>query len=324
MIFPLRRLFKIALVALPPSLLWLGLSGALAATLKPEIKVEGSAITLGDLFDDAGSAADVIVAAAPVPGQKIRLVSSRVEALARQNGLMWQRTTLQNHILVLRTGQVVRESELLEILAAAVREEGLAQTFNLRLFGNVRSLTIPVEAFVGDVIVEQISLDSRTKRFRALLRLPADDGRFRQVEIGGQLLKTTSIPVLRRSVGAGEIIRKGDIQWIELPTSRSSQNYVESAAEIIGQQARRPIRSGQPIRRIELQRPVLIKKGRLVTMVVKHKNMILTATGKALEDGGMGDVIRLSNTKSRLTLEGKVVSPERVDVIVRSRIASSH
>jgi len=65
---------------------------ALAGTpvaLKSAIASHGPTITLGDLFDDAGSAADVVVARAAQPGYDAVLDADTVQTAARRAGLDW-------------------------------------------------------------------------------------------------------------------------------------------------------------------------------------------------------------------------------------------
>ncbi len=62
------------------------------------------------------------------------------------------------------------------------------------------------------------------------------------------------------------------------------------------------------------QDPVVVAKGSLVTIVLKTPTMILTAQGRAVEDGGRGDVIRVMNTRSKKIVEGVVSRPGTVSV----------
>lgn len=56
--------------------------------LRQDVTVSGGLVTLGDLFPDAGDAAKVVVARVQ-PGQLVVLDASRVQVLARSNGVDW-------------------------------------------------------------------------------------------------------------------------------------------------------------------------------------------------------------------------------------------
>lgn len=58
-------------------------------TLRPSVESTGAAVTLGDLFQDAGAASGRAVAPAPGPGQSARFSTRFVSAAARAAGLHW-------------------------------------------------------------------------------------------------------------------------------------------------------------------------------------------------------------------------------------------
>ena len=70
----------------------------------------------------------------------------------------------------------------------------------------------------------------------------------------------------------------------------------------------------RPLRETDVWHPILAKKGTLVTMTVATENMTLSATGRALENGSLGDRIRLVNTSSNKTVEGMVMADGSVNI----------
>jgi flagella basal body P-ring formation protein FlgA len=77
----------VALVALPavamPSLSWAG-----SIQLRQDPLATGGRVTLGDLFDEAGPAAGIVVARMQ-PGQTVVLDATQVQIIARSNGVDW-------------------------------------------------------------------------------------------------------------------------------------------------------------------------------------------------------------------------------------------
>jgi flagella basal body P-ring formation protein FlgA len=63
-------------------------AAALAADLREAPVSKGDKVTLGDLFNDAGAAAGLIVARTQ-PGQMVVLDASKVQFIARSNGIDW-------------------------------------------------------------------------------------------------------------------------------------------------------------------------------------------------------------------------------------------
>ena len=60
--------------------------------------------------------------------------------------------------------------------------------------------------------------------------------------------------------------------------------------------------------------PQMVSRGELVTMVFDQNGMRLTAKGRALEDGTMGQSIKVSNTGSNRTIEGRVTGSKQITV----------
>ena len=63
-------------------------AAALAADLRENPVSQGDKVTLGDLFDDAGGGAGLVVART-APGQMVVLDATKVQIIARSNGVDW-------------------------------------------------------------------------------------------------------------------------------------------------------------------------------------------------------------------------------------------
>ena len=61
-----------------------------------------------------------------------------------------------------------------------------------------------------------------------------------------------------------------------------------------------------PVRERDVIPPRLVVRGTLVTMKIETPFMTVTAQGRALQDGKLGDVVRVINTQSNRTIEGTV------------------
>ena len=72
--------------------------------MRPSPSSHGAAITLGDIFDGAGSAATEIVAPAAVAGGEAVLDAARVQVTAKRAGLLWDNPTGQRRIIVASIG----------------------------------------------------------------------------------------------------------------------------------------------------------------------------------------------------------------------------
>ena len=177
------------------------------------------------------------------------------------------------------------------------------------------SLRIAVPA--GDALalgVDNVVYDARTGRVSADVTASADPADAEPVRVTGRVYRMIDMPVLTHPVAPGDIITARDVETIAVRSERLTQNFVGTEAELLGKTPRRSIRPGELVRPADIQVPVVIRKGELVTIVLQAPGMTLTAQAKALADGTQGGAIRVSNTRSGRTLEATVIGPGTVAI----------
>ena len=79
----------IALIAVLFALVATAAEAGTPVQLKDQLLDDDGRVTLGDLFDNAGRASNVVLAAGPAPGANVVLDAGRVQQIARVNGLDW-------------------------------------------------------------------------------------------------------------------------------------------------------------------------------------------------------------------------------------------
>jgi|AutmiccommuBRH23_1029490.scaffolds.fasta_scaffold03450_8 flagella basal body P-ring formation protein FlgA len=171
--------------------LWVGCPpAALAApsvTLKAEVYDSDGVVTLGDLFDGAGSSADVRVAAKP--GLSVVLDAGAVQQLARRAGLDWANARGIRRIVV-RTGA----------------ESGTASAAAART-GNVEVLTYARSLSTGEIVQPE---DLIWGKAAAAPSDAADDAEMIIGLAARRPLRAGSV-VSARDVTAPQVIASGDI-----------------------------------------------------------------------------------------------------------------
>jgi flagella basal body P-ring formation protein FlgA len=288
-----------------------GFGGATAAVLKSSITVETDVVRLGDLFVDSGAKKMAIVAAAPAPGAKIIFSAARLQSIARRAGLAWRPQSRHEKTVVTRTGRLVSSGEISGLVQSALIKEGMPADFQIALSKNNLTFHIAPEDN-RDISIQQIRFNRQSKQFSAIVAVPEDRTSLKRVQVTGSVYEVMRIPVLARSMQRGEAIRESDLDFIKQRRGAVGRNTIMDVSRIVGKTPRRYLQTGKPIRITDLRMPILVAKGKLVTLTLKNQHMLITATGKALEDGAKGDVIRVTNTRSRQTVQGVVVAPNRV------------
>lgn len=302
-------------------------SAAGAAELHPAVTVTGDTVTLGDLFDDAGDAAAVTVANAPAPGARTEISVSRISLVARRNGVDWRNNAGLTHVVVARTGLAVPDPDVAAAIAAAIEAQSSAMPSSSELqvdFENGMAGVQVAEGAEPTVKVEQLAFNRRSGAFTAILRAPANDMLSPLRRVSGRAYPVTDVPVLVRDMQPGEVVRQHDVDWVRLPSSRVSQNVVTSLEHLVGMSPRRPARAGEPVRIADMQPPIVVEKGAQVDVTLVSGSLTLTARGRALESGAVGDVLNVLNTRSNRTIQGIVEGPNmvRIDAPGPARAAS--
>ena len=115
-----------------------------------------------------------------------------------------------------------------------------------------------------------------------------------------------------KNLNKGEILKKKDtslkkIVKSELPVDVFTEFEGLEFFEIV-----KNIKSGEPIRAISIRPAKLIKKGNKVQFSILARGMLVTATVEALQDGRMGEQIKLINKESGNTVFGIVTGKNEV------------
>ena len=84
---------------------------------------------------------------------------------------------------------------------------------------------------------------------------------------------------------------------------------LSSPASAIGMESRITIYKGRPIRAVDLGPPTLIRRNAIVSLVFRRGALSIHTEGRALDQGGRGDRIRIMNLDSRRTVFATVAGP---------------
>ncbi|WP_105190550.1 flagellar basal body P-ring formation chaperone FlgA [Pseudoalteromonas sp. T1lg48] len=123
--------------------------------------------------------------------------------------------------------------------------------------------------------------------------------------------KLSPIVVANSHIARGQIIAATDVSTELRPQHFVRARYVESPDVVIGSRSKRTIRQGLPI---NLNQLCMVCKGDSVTIVAKVNGLTIKTSGEALEDGGLGENIRVRNRKSGRLISAQVTAVETVAV----------
>jgi flagellar basal body P-ring formation protein FlgA len=290
------------------------------AMLKPVAVVQGSVIRIGDLFSDAGSRAADVVAPAPPPGARTIFDAQWLAAAAREHHVDWQPASRFDQAAVERASRLVGADAVATALLDEIRARQPLDDGEIQLDNPAMRFAVAAEA--PDTIgIEGLSFDTRTGRFSALVSAPANDADAERQRVSGRVFRLVKVPTLKRGMAPGETIRAGDVAFLRLRADRVG-DVVAELGELVGRTPRHPLRAHEPLRAGDIQVPIVVHKGDLVTVFLETPLMRLSAQGKALEDGAMGAAIRIANTKSNRVIDAVVTGPNLAAIAAAAQLAA--
>ncbi len=289
--------------------------------LKANIVIDGPVVHLSDLFDGLGANGTTPVARAPAPGTRVALNARWLSAVARAYSVAWRPSSRLDGSVIERASIVIETQRIEDATIDALRRRGIDGRISLVLDNPVTRIHLPTDA-EPSLLVTGLSHNPETGRFTAHLIAPAEGTPLARVTISGRAIEMIEIPVLRRRLLPGEVIREGDIMWQDTRADRISRNVVLDPINLVGKSPRRPIRAESPVLGNELRQPLLVSRNSLVTIRLQTARMVLTARGRAMEPGAKGDVIRVVNTKSNQIISASVTASGTVEVMPGGRRAA--
>lgn len=286
------------------------------AEVRASAIVNKSTITMGDLLDNLETGHDIWVMNSPAPGKKTSISTRYLASLTRQHNVYWQNSRNVRQITITRKGKTIKHMALkplimreLDVLKLSDRKNGISfDTKNAPLY-------LSEEDTLEDISLKDFRFNQKTGRFTAEISVPAGDATPTITIVRGRTHAISYVPALNKTIPPGRQITAQDITWASLPTLSIGRNIIRQKSQLIGMTPRRRLKNGTPLRLSDLTRPKIVHRGKIVSILFKSGKISLSAIGKAIEGGGLGDVIRVMNNKSHKTIDAVVTGQNEVQVI---------
>ena len=130
------------------------------------------------------------------------------------------------------------------------------------------------------------------------------------------LLLASALAVGAQTVVAAHAIRARSIITPEdlAVLDKETIGGIANAADVIGQEARVNLYAGRVIRASEIGAPAILERNQLVIMVYNIGLLSISAEGRVLDRAGVGELVRVMNLDSRLTVTGRVLFDGTIEV----------
>ncbi len=122
------------------------------------------------------------------------------------------------------------------------------------------------------------------------------------------------VVVARNSLPRGNIIGPDDITVELKDISSLHRGYLEKPESAVGKKLRQRVQRDQVLTPSQLDTPLTVKRNNRVIIQASSKTVQIRMIGKALQNGSLGQVIRVKNVSSDREIDAKIIAPGIVEV----------
>lgn len=110
--------------------------------------------------------------------------------------------------------------------------------------------------------------------------------------------------VATRNIPPGGIVSAEDVTLVamEIP------NALTTLKEVVGQIAHSGLTAGHVVRADQIAPQLRIQRNAIVALTLRSGGLEIQTEGRALTEGGVGDVIDIMNLSSRTRISGRIIS----------------
>ena len=168
----------------------------------------------------------------------------------------------------------------------------------------------------GDPQIRVRRASSRPLRGPTVLRVGID--------AGGQTQRTMSVTAdirhLRPVLVASRMLRRGEalmldlVELVECDITQLRHGYFTDVDALGNMRTRRSVVAGDVLTRNHVEVIPVINRGDEVELVARTNSLAISALGQAMQDGGIGERIRVKNSDSGKVLYGQILDASTIQV----------
>jgi len=135
-----------------------------------------------------------------------------------------------------------------------------------------------------------------------------------KVRLSGWVDLFDSVVCVSRNLKRGETIEKGDIHLVRKNVSHLSHNILTQTDKAIGYIAKNNIKRRTCLKESMLERALSVDRGDRIMIVAESDFLKISAPGKALMAGEVGDLIKVENLMSKKNIYAEILDGSTVTV----------
>lgn len=286
-------------------------------------KVSHAEVTLGDISEITGTDQRLVtklrslsLGAAPFPGH-----TRRIDVAYLQNRMRFEGLSVPIEFAGPRSAMV--ETPCFEITPERMKLE-VERYVNRRWSNETGEVTVefqrPLKATTAPTEAAELRvLDNNFSDLRGdvfvFLGIFVDGKLYKKVPVSARVRTFEMVAVAGKKIARHQILTADDITSEIRETTFLRYSPIRSADDMLGMRAKRTIGTGRILDGSMFEVPPVIKRGDMVSVVARVRNVTVKVPAIAKEDGRVGDIISVTNLNSRRRLFARVENSETVTVM---------
>ncbi|MEJ2010188.1 MAG: flagellar basal body P-ring formation chaperone FlgA [Acidobacteriota bacterium] len=288
-----------------------------SVALLARVVLRADSFTLDDLLPRSAPATlhreamKIVLGQSPQPTASRILYPQQLEFLLRDHADLLAELRLPKEITIRRFHRAVTKDEILRAIDRALGSQGLEGKSSI----DARDLQFSTPVYVTHdnpgLEVLRIAPDPLRRETEFTLWTSTEPNNLPFTVSVDRAVKLPTL-VARRTIPPGEIVSSSDFAVEMKATRRGPTAPAAGAAGLAGLETRATVQAGEPVERDLFKRPVLVKPGALATLIVHGSAFSIKTIVVPLEQGVLGQEIRVRNVETRQVVQAKVVGRDRL------------
>lgn len=260
-------------------------------------------IRLKDIFNNIDTnKSNVIIGKTPNIGRSQILSANQLTHLAKRYKIKWNGGNQYENVEVKRKSLKIKKNPIVTQLNDLLKEKGVYGRSDLILQKKFPIIVAAQDQ--NNLEIDDFVYKSRTSSFSFVLKINESE-----IPINGSVRRIESIPVLAMNKARGDTINDADVKYIDIPANFLRSNIIRNKNELVGKEVTQTLRVEQPISSFAIRTPIAIKKNSLITLQYSMGKLLLSTKALALQNGSIGDVIKVKNLKSKTVITALIKQP---------------
>ncbi|VAX31860.1 hypothetical protein MNBD_NITROSPIRAE01-1368 [hydrothermal vent metagenome] len=167
--------------------------------------------------------------------------------------------------------------------------------------------------------VRAVNRNGNLGRAVFVLHVQGLGGRLFKQWVSADVSQIVQVFVAARKLRRLDVLEAEDLHLQSIQIRRVHSRYLSDLKGVLGKRLTRSLRKGMPIREDQLEIAPLVQRGDRVTITVRSQGLQIVTSGKAKQDGQLGEMIRVMNLESKKTVFAEVVNSGDVQIILSAK-----